>query len=170
MVLAALLTLHEVPGQGLLNKHSWCKARACILVTQSSGLVRHVFRLLEQALKDNRGVAWVLLENVSRYPFALMMLAECHPRFFLFCLLYVSTYAAMRQHTCRFCVSVPAVVRLHMTCWRVLVLLCMHVHATVRVFLYVLHKTTTTALSVYSCMLSVHWRLLSCTLCQPLLS
>lgn len=32
---------------------------------QSSGLVRHVFRLLDQALRDRRGVPWVLLENVS---------------------------------------------------------------------------------------------------------
>ena len=87
--------LHEVPVKGLVKKPSWCKARACILVTQSSGLVRHVFRLLEQALKDNRGVAWVLLENVSRCSFALMMLAECHLHRFLFCLLYVSPYAAM---------------------------------------------------------------------------
>lgn len=31
---------------------------------QSTGLVRHVFRLLETALKNNRGVPWVLLENV----------------------------------------------------------------------------------------------------------
>ena len=32
---------------------------------QSSGLVRHVFRLLDQALRDRRGVPWVLLENVG---------------------------------------------------------------------------------------------------------
>ena len=31
---------------------------------QGTALVRHVFRLLEQALKDNHGVPWVLLENV----------------------------------------------------------------------------------------------------------
>ncbi|DBA65791.1 TPA: hypothetical protein ACH3X2_002828 [Trebouxia sp. C0005] len=32
---------------------------------KSSGLVRHVFRLLDQALRDRRGVPWVLLENVE---------------------------------------------------------------------------------------------------------
>ncbi|CAL5222509.1 g4883 [Coccomyxa viridis] len=32
---------------------------------QSTSLVRHVFRLLEQALRDKRGVPWVLLENVE---------------------------------------------------------------------------------------------------------
>ncbi len=32
---------------------------------QSSGLVRHVFRLLAKALEDRRPVPWVLLENVS---------------------------------------------------------------------------------------------------------
>lgn len=32
----------------------------------ATSLVRHVFRLLEKALRDNRGVPWVLLENVSR--------------------------------------------------------------------------------------------------------
>lgn len=37
---------------------------SCALM-QSSGLVRHVFRLLDQALRDRRGVPWVLLENVS---------------------------------------------------------------------------------------------------------
>ena len=31
---------------------------------QGTALVRHVFRLLEQALRDERGVPWVLLENV----------------------------------------------------------------------------------------------------------
>ena len=31
---------------------------------QATSLVRHVFRLLEQALRDNRGIPWVLLENV----------------------------------------------------------------------------------------------------------
>ncbi len=31
---------------------------------QATSLVRHVFRLLERALRDNRGVPWVLLENV----------------------------------------------------------------------------------------------------------
>ena len=35
--------------------------------------MRHVFRLLEQALKDNHGVPWVLLENVrSQWKFPLM--------------------------------------------------------------------------------------------------
>ena len=33
---------------------------------QSTGLVRHVFRLLETALRGNHGVPWVLLENVRR--------------------------------------------------------------------------------------------------------
>ncbi|KAK9917248.1 hypothetical protein WJX75_002338 [Coccomyxa subellipsoidea] len=32
---------------------------------QSTCLVRHVFRLLETALRDNRGIQWVLLENVE---------------------------------------------------------------------------------------------------------
>ncbi|BDA51428.1 probable BsuMI modification methylase subunit YdiP at N-terminal half [Coccomyxa sp. Obi] len=32
---------------------------------QSTSLVRHVFRLLKAALKDNRGIPWVLLENVE---------------------------------------------------------------------------------------------------------
>ena len=36
---------------------------------QSTSLVKHVFRLLEQALRDNRGVPWVLLENVSHSAF-----------------------------------------------------------------------------------------------------
>ena len=31
----------------------------------ATSLVKHVFRLLERALKDCRGVPWVLLENVS---------------------------------------------------------------------------------------------------------
>ena len=31
----------------------------------TTSLVKHVFRLLERALKDCRGVPWVLLENVS---------------------------------------------------------------------------------------------------------
>ena len=31
---------------------------------QSSGLVRHVFRLLKTAIEDRRPVQWVLLENV----------------------------------------------------------------------------------------------------------
>ncbi len=31
---------------------------------QATSVVRHVFRLLERALRDNRGVPWVLLENV----------------------------------------------------------------------------------------------------------
>lgn len=35
---------------------------------QSSGLVRHVFRLLDQALRDRRAVPWVLLENVRTSP------------------------------------------------------------------------------------------------------
>ena len=30
---------------------------------QTTSLVRHVFRLLKAALKDNRGIPWVLLEN-----------------------------------------------------------------------------------------------------------
>jgi hypothetical protein len=33
---------------------------------QSTGLVRHVFRLLAQANSEQRPVPWVLLENVSR--------------------------------------------------------------------------------------------------------
>jgi hypothetical protein len=32
---------------------------------QSTGLVRHVFRLLARARLDERAVPWVLLENVS---------------------------------------------------------------------------------------------------------
>ncbi|BDA42016.1 probable BsuMI modification methylase subunit YdiP at N-terminal half [Coccomyxa sp. Obi] len=32
---------------------------------QSTSLVRHMFRLLETALKDDRGIPWVLLENVE---------------------------------------------------------------------------------------------------------
>lgn len=35
---------------------------------QRTGLVRHVFRLLEAALKANRGIPWVLLENVCVLP------------------------------------------------------------------------------------------------------
>lgn len=31
----------------------------------ATSLVKHVFRLLERALKDCRGAPWVLLENVS---------------------------------------------------------------------------------------------------------
>ena len=31
----------------------------------ATSLVKHIFRLLERALKDCRGVPWVLLENVS---------------------------------------------------------------------------------------------------------
>ncbi len=38
---------------------------------QSTSLVRHVFRLLEQALRDQRGVPWVLLENVRHSVFCL---------------------------------------------------------------------------------------------------
>lgn len=34
---------------------------------QATSLVRHVFRLLEGALRDSRGVPWVLLENVSMH-------------------------------------------------------------------------------------------------------
>lgn len=50
--------------------------------TQSSGLVRHVFRLLDQALRDRRGVPWVLLENVSNHstccdPSHLLNLCPC---------------------------------------------------------------------------------------------
>lgn len=36
-----------------------------LLLLQSTGLVRHVFRLLAQAKADHRAVPWVLLENVS---------------------------------------------------------------------------------------------------------
>lgn len=32
---------------------------------QSTGLVRHVFRLLQTAIQQHRPVAWVLLENVE---------------------------------------------------------------------------------------------------------
>ena len=38
---------------------------------QSTSLVRHVFRLLEQALRDKRGVPWVLLENVRHSIFSM---------------------------------------------------------------------------------------------------
>jgi hypothetical protein len=38
--------------------------------TQSTGLVRHVFRLLERAAADHRPVPWVLLENVRGRPYA----------------------------------------------------------------------------------------------------
>ncbi|CAL8460848.1 g379 [Coccomyxa elongata] len=36
-----------------------------VVDAQSTSLVRHVFRLLQTALKDNRGIPWVLLENVE---------------------------------------------------------------------------------------------------------
>ncbi|KIY96938.1 DNA (cytosine-5-)-methyltransferase [Monoraphidium neglectum] len=36
----------------------------------STGLVRHVFRLLERAAADHRPVPWVLLENVRGRPYA----------------------------------------------------------------------------------------------------
>ena len=42
---------------------------------QSTSLVRHVFRLLEQAIRDNRGVPWVLLENV-RYSACCLLRSE----------------------------------------------------------------------------------------------
>ena len=42
-----------------------CAGDTVLLALKSSGLVRHVFRLLDQALRDRRGVPWVLLENVS---------------------------------------------------------------------------------------------------------
>lgn len=38
-----------------------------VLKMQSTSLVRHVFRLLKAALKDNRGIPWVLLENVRSH-------------------------------------------------------------------------------------------------------
>ena len=41
---------------------------ACIDNLQSSGLVRHVFRLLETAKLQRRPVNWVLLENVCVCP------------------------------------------------------------------------------------------------------
>lgn len=34
--------------------------------TQSSGLVRHVFRLLHRSIQDGHPVPWVLFENVRR--------------------------------------------------------------------------------------------------------
>lgn len=38
---------------------------------QSTSLVRHVFRLLKAALKDNRSIPWVLLENVRPHQLQL---------------------------------------------------------------------------------------------------
>jgi hypothetical protein len=37
----------------------------CCAVPQSTGLVKHVFRLLAKARDEQRPVPWVLLENVS---------------------------------------------------------------------------------------------------------
>lgn len=39
-----------------------------LLYLQSTGLVRHVFRLLAEAKREGRAVPWVLLENVSYRP------------------------------------------------------------------------------------------------------
>ena len=48
---------------------------------QGTALVRHVFRLLEQALKDNHGVPWVLLENVrTQHSFPLTQAKHAHTR------------------------------------------------------------------------------------------
>ena len=44
---------------------AWPNVTSPMVDAQSTSLVRHVFRLLETALKDNRGIPWVLLENVS---------------------------------------------------------------------------------------------------------
>jgi hypothetical protein len=43
---------------------------------QSTGLVRHVFRLLAQANSEQRPVPWVLLENVSGAGAAELVLVE----------------------------------------------------------------------------------------------
>ena len=40
-------------------------AKYIVNAMQSSGLVRHIFRLLEQAIRDQHPIPWVLLENVS---------------------------------------------------------------------------------------------------------
>jgi hypothetical protein len=42
-----------------------CCCCLLLLLAQSTGLVRHVFRLLAQANSEQRPVPWVLLENVS---------------------------------------------------------------------------------------------------------
>lgn len=56
------MLLHP-PGQ-LAEIWLWMSPNMIVLHAQSTSLVRHVFRLLETALKDNRGIPWVLLENV----------------------------------------------------------------------------------------------------------
>jgi hypothetical protein len=44
---------------------------------QSTGLVRHVFRLLKDAKDNSRAVPWVLLENVSDTTALLRAVLRC---------------------------------------------------------------------------------------------
>ena len=66
----------RVPAAGC-----WPLCLSCQTLTlfmQASGLVKHVFRLLEQASRDKRPVPWVLLENVSSWGEVVMKSVVAH--------------------------------------------------------------------------------------------